>query len=57
MHRHDVLNWHAEHQRPLRLTERQIRPHQALGYLTPNEFYAKWVAEQATATTKVSEMS
>lgn len=35
----------------------EIRPHQALGYLTPNEFYAKWVAEQATATTKVSEMS
>lgn len=35
----------------------EIRPHQALGYLTPNEFYAKWVAEQATATTGVSEMS
>ena len=35
----------------------QIRPHQALGYLTPNEFSAQWVAEQATATTGLSEMS
>ncbi|MEX2220557.1 MAG: helix-turn-helix domain-containing protein [Candidatus Rokuibacteriota bacterium] len=27
----------------------QIRPHQALGYLTPNEFYARWSAEHAGA--------
>jgi len=30
---------------------------QALGYLTPNEFYAKWVAEQATAERSLSDMS
>lgn len=35
----------------------EIRPHQALGYLTPNEFYAKWVAEQATAERSLSDMS
>lgn len=35
----------------------EIRPHQALGYLTPNEFYAQWAAEQPIATTVVSEMS
>ena len=35
----------------------EIRPHQALGYLTPNEFYAQWVAEHPTATTVLSEMS
>jgi len=35
----------------------EIRPHQALGYLTPNEFYTKWVAEQPTATAGLSEMS
>jgi putative transposase len=33
-----------------------IRPHEALGYLTPNEFYARWLAQhQATAT--VSDIS
>ncbi len=26
----------------------EVRPHQALDYLTPNEFYAKWLTEQAT---------
>ena len=35
----------------------EIRPHQALGYLTPNEFYAQWVAEHPTATAGLSEMS
>lgn len=35
----------------------EIRPHQALGYLTPNEFYAKWQREHATAATAVSDMS
>lgn len=35
----------------------EIRPHQALGYLTPNEFYAQWVAEQPIATAGLSEMS
>lgn len=31
--------------------------HQALGYLTPNEFYAKWLREQASAALSVSDMS
>lgn len=34
-----------------------VRPHQALGYLTPNEFYAKWVAERAPVAAAVSDMS
>lgn len=34
-----------------------VRPHQALGYLTPNEFYANWLREQASAAASVSEMS
>ena len=25
----------------------EIRPHAALGYLTPNAFYAQWVAAQS----------
>lgn len=37
---HQLLAWNAVYE--------EVRPHQALGYLTPNEFYAKWVAEQAT---------
>lgn len=28
----------------------------ALGYLTPNQFYAKWVSEQPSATSPVSDM-
>lgn len=28
-------------------TYEEIRPHQALGYLTPNEFYARWAAGQS----------
>lgn len=35
----------------------QIRPHQALGYRTPNEFYAQWLAQQAPAESSLSEMS
>lgn len=35
----------------------EIRPHAALGYLTPNEFYAKWLREQAGAAASVSDMS
>ena len=35
----------------------EIRPHRALGYLTPNEFYAQWLAEQAVATTVLSDMT
>jgi len=35
----------------------EIRPHQSLGYLTPNEFYAQWVAEHPTATTVLADMS
>lgn len=35
-----LLAWNAVYE--------DVRPHQALGYLTPNEFYAKWVAEQVT---------
>lgn len=35
----------------------EIRPHQSLGYLTPNEFYAQWLAEHPTATMVLSEMS
>ncbi len=34
-----------------------IRPHQALGYLTPNEFYAEWQREHANAAATVSDMS
>ncbi len=35
-----------------------IRPHQALGYLTPNEFYAQWLAEQASGKEELaSDMS
>ena len=34
-----------------------IRPHEALGYLTPNEFYAQWVAERAPVAAAVSDMS
>ncbi len=34
-----------------------IRPHQALGYLTPNEFYAQWQREHANAAAAVSDMS
>lgn len=35
----------------------EVRPHQALGYLTPNEFYAQWLREQASAATPVSDIS
>lgn len=35
-----LLRWNAVYE--------EVRPHQALDYLTPNEFYAKWVTEQAT---------
>lgn len=35
-----LLRWNAVHE--------NVRPHQALGYRTPNEFHAKWVAERAT---------
>ena len=34
-----------------------VRPHEALGYLTPNEYYAKWLAERPGATAAVSDMS
>jgi transposase len=34
-----------------------IRPHQALSYLTPNEFYAAWQREHAHAAAAVSDMS
>lgn len=34
-----------------------VRPHQALGYLTPNEFYAAWQREHASAANAVSDMS
>ena len=34
----------------------EIRPHQSLGYLTPNQFYAKWVSEHPSATSPVSDM-
>lgn len=34
-----------------------VRPHQALGYLTPNEFYANWLRDQASAAASVSDMS
>lgn len=35
----------------------EIRPHQALGYLTPNEFYDRWLREQASAAAAASDMS
>jgi len=38
-------------------TYEQIRPHQALGYLTPNEFYAQWLAQQGPAASSLSDMS
>ncbi|HEV8229537.1 MAG TPA: helix-turn-helix domain-containing protein [Candidatus Limnocylindria bacterium] len=28
----------------------EVRPHQALGYLTPNAFYARWLTEHGQAT-------
>lgn len=34
-----------------------VRPHQALGYLTPDEFYAAWQREQASAGGAVSDIS
>lgn len=34
----------------------EIRPHQALDYLTPNQFYAKWAAEHPPATTVLSDI-
>ncbi len=34
-----------------------IRPHQALGYLTPNEFYAEWRRQHANDAAAVSDMS
>ncbi len=34
-----------------------IRPHQALGHLTPDEFYAEWEREHANAAAAVSDMS
>jgi len=34
-----------------------VRPHQALGYLTPDEFYARWLAAQHEGEEAVSDMS
>jgi transposase InsO family protein len=34
-----------------------VRPHQALGYLTPNQFYEQWVKEQRLRKEAVSDMS
>ena len=34
-----------------------VRPHQALGYLTPDEFYERWVDEQRQRKEAVSDMS
>lgn len=38
-------------------TYEDVRPHQALGYLTPNEFYARWLAEHASAAASLSDIS
>ncbi len=36
----------------------EIRPHQALGYLTPNAFYARWLTERGfPGQTQVSDIS
>jgi transposase InsO family protein len=36
----------------------EVRPHQALGYLTPNAFYARWLTEQGfSGQTPLSDMS
>jgi putative transposase len=36
----------------------EIRPHQALGYLTPNAFYARWLTDRGfPAQTRASDMS
>lgn len=34
-----------------------VRPHEALGYLTPNEFHARWLAERPAPLAAVSDMS
>jgi putative transposase len=34
-----------------------VRPHQALGYLTPDEFYARWLQQQHFGKEAVSDMS
>lgn len=47
-----LLTWNAVYE--------DVRPHQALGYLTPNEFYAKWLKDHpvsASAETPLSDMS
>ena len=44
-----LLRWNRVYER--------VRPHQALGYKTPEQFYQDWLKENATKKEVVSEMS
>lgn len=65
----DDLEFHEVEELPMSVAEldaklviwnrvyEEVRPHAALAYLTPNEFYAHWLAEQAAPQGPVSDMS
>jgi transposase InsO family protein len=46
--RRTVVAWNAVYE--------DVRPHEALGYLTPNEFYARWRTQHPDPTAVVSDI-